>query len=840
MHPLRKALLDPVGVLTGQRWHFGLRHFWIVAVATVAAMGSRIVLTPWLGADIPFVTTFAAVAIVAFFAGITAGAVTAVACAFWVVAAWWPPYTSPDLGWQQVSVFIPAAFLVAFFSGQGRDEPENATGENSANVTVRSLRFSMFAAAALPTLMFIAAAAVGYAQAFDEARLRVDREVRIAEEHAARVVQANEAITHAVLDLLSSYSPEELVVRERELHLKLAELATRLTQVQSIVVYGPDAKALVSSLFFPVPQISVPDREYFRQHQAGYRDIYISEPLESRFTGDFFFNVSRRWEREGQFAGVVSASLYPSYFSDFYKGLAQDEPGLMVMLARSDGSVIARWPPLADPGLPLGARSALGAAMRAGKVEGRVEGVSDVDGKERLSAYRRLDRHPLYILAGIDRQQVLAGWERRFALLAAFTFPISMALVYVAWVALRRTRRELDAQQRLQHEVEQRARVETALRHMQKLEALGRLTGGVAHDFNNLLAIVNNNLHLIQRLNPALDSNKQIAAIGRAVSAGERLTRQLLTFARRQPLQPEVIQLQERLPALLALIAPTLGSNIESKVEVDATTKPVLVDPAELELAVINLAVNAKDAMQDGGRLTLSARNCAPGEIDIGTEFVVLTVADSGQGIDPELSERVFEPFFTTKPSGQGTGLGLSQVYGLCAQAGGTARIDSTPQQGTQVHMYLPTADPMPHVSDERRPPDDRKLDCSILLVEDNEQVAMATQPLLQTVGCTVTWAASGDAARNIVDADPSKFDIVISDMAMPGELDGLALGEYLRKRYPEIQVVLVTGFTNQLQEASARRFTVLAKPCSPAALEGAIREGMRRRAALKTEPVSE
>ncbi len=838
MHPWRNVLTDPVGVLMRGRWQFGVRQAAIVAIATVVAMGGRILLTPWLGTELPFITVFPAVAIVAFFAGITAGGVTAIAGVLWLVAPWWPPYPPPGFDWQDVAAFMPAAFLVAFFSGQGRDGPATAFDAASTNVTVRSLRFSMFMAAALPTLLLVGAAAVIYAQSFDDARLRVDREVRIAQEHASKVIENNEAITRAVLDLILPYTAEEVVSRERELHVRLAELGSRLPQVQSIVIVDAAGKALVSSRFFPVANVDVSDRDYFRRHQAGRGGTFISEPLVSRTTGESIFTVSRRWERDGKFAGMVSASLYPAYFSEFYQGLARDDPGLTVMLARNDGAIIARWPQTAGDGAQLEPGSALLAAMAAGAVEGQIEGASAIDGEDRLNAFRRLDQHPLYVLAGIDRAEIVASWQRRLALLAAFTLPISMALVYVAWVALRRTRRELAAQQSLQHEVEQRARVETALRHVQKLEALGRLTGGVAHDFNNLLTVVNNNLHLMQRLNPALDGNKQLAAIGRAVASGERLTRQLLAFARRQPLQPEVILLQDRLPALLALIAPTLGARIESAADVDAKTKPVLVDPAELELAVINLAVNAKDAMQDGGRLTLSARNSVSGEVDIGGEFVVLTVADTGSGIDPELSERVFEPFFTTKPSGQGTGLGLSQVYGLCTQAGGTARIDSVPGQGTRVHLYLPAAEPVPHEPDVRTKPDDHELVCNILLVEDNEQVAAATQPLLQTVGCTVQWAPSGDAARLIIDADPAKFDIVLSDMAMPGDLDGLGLAEYLRKRYPGVQVVLMTGYTNQLQEASARRFTVLAKPCPPDALVSAMREALRKRKALKAELV--
>ena len=196
----------------------------------------------------------------------------------------------------------------------------------------------------------------------------------------------------------------------------------------------------------------------------------------------------------------------------------------MVMMVRSDGAVIARWPIVEPNESRLESNSALSKAMAAGDMQGRIEGVSSVDGEDRLNAFRRLERYPIYVLAGIDRDAIIAGWQRQLAVLAAFTFPISMALVYVAWVALRRTRRELAAQQSLQHEIEQRARIESAMHHVQRLEALGRLTGGVAHDFNNLLTIVSNNLHLMRRLNPALADDKQLGdgaggGFGRAVNA---------------------------------------------------------------------------------------------------------------------------------------------------------------------------------------------------------------------------------------------------------------------------------------------------------------------------------
>ncbi len=828
----------PIGVAVRGRWQFGLRQALIVVIATLIAMAGRDALTPWIGTQVPFAVAFPAVAIVAFFYGITTAALTAIACAGWLFASWWPLHASYEVGWNGVATFIPAAFLIAFFSGQGRDEASSAAAAAldtaSTRYTVRGLQLSMFMAVALPTLAFLAAGWIFYHEAFDKARLRVDREARIAQEHASKILENNESITRAGLEFLTSMSPAEVVKREREVNQKLVELASGLKQVQSMWVFDSSGSAIASNRFFPAPKLHISDREYFRWHQADQGGIYVSAPLVSRTTGESFFDVSHRWDHYGKFAGVLSVSLYPAYFADFYRDTSLDEPGLTVMMLRNDGTLIARWPAATGNTTQLETGSALSLAMSAGEAQGVLDGKLAIDDKERLSVFRRVNGYPLYVLAGIDREAIVAGWQRRAALLAALMFPISMALMYVVWIALRRTRRELTAQLELQREIEQRARVENALHHVQKLEALGRLTGGVAHDFNNLLTIVSNNVHLMRRLDSKLVDNKQLAAIGRAVSAGERLTRQLLAFARRQPLQAEIISVQERLPALLALIAPTLGPRIEAEINIDPETKPVLIDPAELELAIINLAVNAKDAMPDGGKLMLSARNAETAEIDIPGEFAVLTVADTGTGMNPELSERVFEPFFTTKPAGHGTGLGLSQVYGFCVQAGGKLRIDTALGEGTRVNLYLPAAKAGPVAAASQLEVPDEQLNWNILLVEDNEEVAIATEPLLQSVGCTVQWAATGDAARALVDASPGKFDIVVSDMAMPGELDGLALAEYLRSRYPEIQVVLTTGYTNQLQEAVARRFTVLAKPCPPDALVNAMREAIRKGKARK------
>jgi signal transduction histidine kinase len=230
-------------------------------------------------------------------------------------------------------------------------------------------------------------------------------------------------------------------------------------------------------------------------------------------------------------------------------------------------------------------------------------------------------------------------------------------------------RHQLAALAALRTESENRDRAERALRRAQKLEAMGQLTGGVAHDFNNLLMVMGNNVHLLRRLRPELADDARLAAIARAVGSGEKLTRQLVAFSRRQALRPQVLRLQDVLPALVDLIKPAVGSRVQVATSVAPDAAAVELDPAEL-------ALNARDAMPGGGQLTITARDATDSK---GRPEVVLSVSDTGQGIPPELQERVFEPFFTTKPVGEGTGLGLSQVYGMCTQAGGTARIESRP-----------------------------------------------------------------------------------------------------------------------------------------------------------------
>jgi PAS domain S-box-containing protein len=357
----------------------------------------------------------------------------------------------------------------------------------------------------------------------------------------------------------------------------------------------------------------------------------------------------------------------------------------------------------------------------------------------------------------------------------------------------------------------------------QRMEALGELTGGVAHDFNNVLMIVSGYVEILKTL-VAGDAKGRRAteAIELAVKRGEALTRQLLTFARRQALNPVVVEIGAHIAAVRAMLASSIGASIRLVADIPIDLWPVRVDAGEFELALVNIAFNSRDAMPEGGALAIAAENVRlmPGEVaqDLEGEFVALTIADSGCGIPADILPRVFDPFFTTKGS-QGTGLGLSQVHGFAHQSGGTVVIDSALGTGTRVTLYLPraTAAPPPPAA---APPVGPSGGGMVLLVEDNPDVAEVTTGLLEELGYRVHPAVDAQAALEA--AERQQFDLLLSDVVMPGIMDGLALARALRQRRPELPILLVTGYS-EAATLDEGEFVVLRKPYRLADLNRAL-----------------
>ncbi len=350
----------------------------------------------------------------------------------------------------------------------------------------------------------------------------------------------------------------------------------------------------------------------------------------------------------------------------------------------------------------------------------------------------------------------------------------------------------------------------------QKMEALGQLTGGVAHDFNNLLMIVGGHLlSLKQRVADDEKGRRATEAIELATKRGAALTRQLLTFSRRQTFHPSLTNLSERVEAFRNMLATSLGASARLVTDIPTATWPVQIDVSEFELALVNLALNARDAMSaQDGVITISAENVqlrpqqTPARLE--GEFVALSIADNGCGIAPDILPLVFDPFFTTKGPSKGSGLGLSQVYGFAHQSGGTVTISSELGRGTCVTLYLPCGN-----ADKAAP---REVDTrfakleggTALLVEDNPEVAKVTEQMIEQLGYRVQRAASAKEALELAEATP--FDLVISDVVMAGPMDGVGLARALRQRHPDLPVVLVTGFASSVTEAELE-FSVLRKP---------------------------
>lgn len=368
-----------------------------------------------------------------------------------------------------------------------------------------------------------------------------------------------------------------------------------------------------------------------------------------------------------------------------------------------------------------------------------------------------------------------------------------------------------------------------ALMQAQKLQALGELTGGIAHDFNNLMTVIVGASDFLLK-HPDLPAEKQRRYLESISSTAERataLTNHLLAFGRRQSLKPVVLDLGVRLDAFAEIVGRTLGSPVKVELQLEARSAHVEVDPTHLEAALLNAAVNARDAMPDGGTLTISTFDC---DLD-GAPAVCISIADTGCGIPEEVMSRVFEPFFTTKDVGKGTGLGLSQIHGFAQQAQGKVEIDSKEGIGTTLRIILPRSGKALTVEEGDDEPVEFPRGLRVLLVEDNLQVRDFAAELLEDLGCEVVTAADADEALSVLQS--REFDLVFSDVVMPG-LSGLELAKLVEQQQPGLPVLLATGFSENL-EGLPETTTIVGKPYDATSLARAIASIL----SAKTQPVS-
>ena len=439
---------------------------------------------------------------------------------------------------------------------------------------------------------------------------------------------------------------------------------------------------------------------------------------------------------------------------------------------------------------------------------------------------QRLDRLPRTIMRALAEARAHAERERALQELRDLNATLEARVKA-------RTSDLAAANAELHRQIAERERVEEALRQAQRLEAVGQLTSGVAHDFNNLLTVISGNIEFLERAIPDERSQRRLQMMRGAADRGARLTAQLLAFSRRQRLEPTPVELNQTVASMRDLLQSSIGGAVRIEMMLQADLWSALVDATQIELVILNLAINARDAMAVGGCLTIETANVtlsqAPSrpEEPAPGEYVMLAVSDTGTGISPEVLARVFEPFFTTKAVDKGSGLGLAQVYGFVKQSGGGVRIDTRVGEGTSVRIYLPRAEPASPAREVTKP----AIDCAdqrrtgdrpvVLVVDDDSAVREITTSILSENGYRIREAGSGLAALTALESDAC-VDLIVLDFAMPG-MNGAEAACEIRLRWPHLPVMFVTGYADtaalmQAGEVGAER--IVQKPFQRGELE--------------------
>ena len=652
---------------------------------------------------------------------------------------------------------------------------------------------------------------------------------------------------------------------DRQVYEILKAKASSLPQLEALSLVAADGSLINFTRQFPAPALDLSQRDYVRAlKDADPGGVYVSRPAKSMATGEWTLYIARRVNGpDGGLSGLVVGAIQLSYFERFYRSL-HVTPGSGFSLWWRDGMLLARFPALPDKVGTIATSPSV--AERITRHEaGTHETPLSVDGKDRILSFQVLRSYPLAVGVSRTRAEILARWRSQAMVIAAAGLVSAVALALMLWAMARQFLAYETANRALSERrqaVEARDEAEEHVRQLQKMEALGQLTGGVAHDFNNLLQAVRSSLHLLETGGEIRgpETRRALQVAGQAVDRGATLTQHLLAFARRQRLAPAPVDLGAQVEGMATLLERTLGGAIRIRIDRDAAVPPALVDPHQFDIALLNLAINARDAMPDGGTLTITVTSLSvedKGAEDKAADqgispalapggYVAVTVRDGGTGMPAEVLARACEPFFTTKPVGQGSGLGLSMVHGLTAQSGGGMRLESHLGLGTAVTLYLPLA---PAHSPAETPADtDTDTDAGptplpanaarILLVEDDALVRMANAAVLAETGMTVTEAATGEEALSLLEADGG-IGILVTDFAMPG-MTGADLARLVRRHRPDLPVLIVTGYAEKavLQDLGVEPgIRILSKPIPPTALIEHITAALQGETAPRLTP---
>ena len=718
---------------------------------------------------------------------------------------------------------------------------QNASAADSR--AERPLRLLIAASVVLPLIIFSVAAWISYNQHVTEATDRLQRTVDTMHEHAVKVFETFAISERYMEEMFNNISDASITANEAEYNVRIRDFIRDLPQLRDLWVIDAEGHPLVAGTVFPMQRnLALADRDYFSAHKTGHIDTYISGVVQGRaYDANFFAITRKRLTPTGAFNGVYLVSIAPEYFTRYYSEFPPADVTVAAVV-RSDGVVLARYPETPQSATRVPATAIFMRAIATSPERGVTRGLSFFDGNPRIVAYRKLAKQDVYVSAALDVATVRADWIEDMSAHLVFGVPATLTMLALAMMTLRHTRRESYAYAQLREETARRAATEQALRQAQKMEAVGRLTGGIAHDFNNLLTAIIGNVELANRRNTSTDERvaKSLGAIRQASMRAATLVQRLLTFSRQHPQEVKAVDINRLVGEMSELLHRSIGETVTVETVLSSGLWKTAIDPNQLENAVLNLAVNARDSMPKGGQLTIETSNAYLDEAYVlrsGAEvkpgqFVLVAVSDTGEGMPAEVRDKAFEPFFTTKPAGAGSGLGLSMVYGFVKQSGGHVQIYSELGQGTAIKMYFPRLNdastvPAWETAEAPRMPRSGEHNECILLVEDDDDVSRFVIDALTDIGYRVEHAATAAKALKILKAVP-QIALLFTDVVLPGGMNGRELANEVKKLRPELPVLFATGYTRNAIIHHGRLDTdvdLLTKPFTTEALARKVRQ---------------
>jgi two-component system NtrC family sensor kinase len=708
----------------------------------------------------------------------------------------------------------------------------------------RPLRLLIAASIALPLTIFAIASWISYNQHIFEATDRLQRTVGVMQEHAIKVFESFAISERYLEELFSDTSDGEIRNNEAEYNKRLLNFIKDLPQLRDLWVIDAEGHPLVSGTVYPMPpNLDLSDRKYFRVQKNSTADTtYVDEVVHARAANTDFFAITRkRLTADGKFNGVYLVSIAPEYFTHYYSELPQSDL-TVAGLTRADGANLAHYPSQERNTAGFAPDSPFRRAITAHPLFGIATGPSSHDGADRILAYRKLPEQNVYVYAGLDLATIRSGWVHDMSKHLIFGIPATLAMFGLTMLALRHTQRLSRAYAELHEESARRHSTELALRQAQKMEAVGRLTGGIAHDFNNLLTAIIGNVELTLRRSGDADERltRSLTSIRQASMRAATLVQRLLTFSRQHPQEVKSVDINRLVLEMSELLHRTIGEAITIETVPASGLWKAAIDPNQLENAIINLAVNARDAMPTGGRLTIETSNAYLDEAYVARladdvtpgQYVMVAISDTGEGMSAEVRDKAFEPFFTTKPKGAGSGLGLSMVYGFVKQSDGHVQIYTEPGHGSSIKMYFPrladeTSFPAWGEVEEPQQPESTSNHECILLVEDDEDVNRFAVEALTELGYRVKPAHTAAEALTLLDSEPD-IALLFTDVVLPGGMNGRELANEVHKKRPDLPVLFATGYTRNAIIHHGRldaNVELLTKPFTTEALARKVRQ---------------